>query len=154
VTTPSLIHRYWRLGGIYCLRRQGRSALCSTVVRYSDLLAHFPYFEKVKVVLCDLHPLCILLYLPLNAWTDPCETWFVCHGTWAHLSGVFQNSLPSVSVSVCVSLLLLLSKGSVYTFPLQRIHETKDCWTRRFLWSPCRDGESLGLPMYPPIVAR
>jgi hypothetical protein len=49
----------------------------------------------------------------LNAWTNLYETWYVCHGTWAHLNGVLHKSAPSVCVSVCVSLLSLRGKGSV-----------------------------------------
>jgi hypothetical protein len=60
----------------------------------------------------------------LNAWTNLYETWYVYHGTWAHLNGVFHKSLPSVCVPVCVSLLSLLGNGSVKTFPGQRIYAT------------------------------
>jgi hypothetical protein len=51
----------------------------------------------------------------LNLWTKLYETWYVrvCHGTWAHLNVLFYKCLPSVSVSACISLLSLLSKGSV-----------------------------------------
>jgi hypothetical protein len=52
-----------------------------------------------------------------NAWTNLYETSCVCvyiyHGTWAHLDDVLHKSLTSVCVSVCVSLLSLLGKGSV-----------------------------------------
>jgi hypothetical protein len=41
------------------------------------------------------------------------ETWYVYHDTSAHLNGVLHKSLPSVCVSVCVSLLSLLGKSSV-----------------------------------------
>jgi hypothetical protein len=53
----------------------------------------------------------------LNAWTNLYETWYVCHGTWAHLNGVLHKSLPSVCMSLCVSLLSLLGKGSVKCIP-------------------------------------
>jgi hypothetical protein len=33
-----------------------------------------------------------------NSWT-----WYVYHGTWAHLNSVLHKSLPSVSVAVCIS---------------------------------------------------
>jgi hypothetical protein len=41
-------------------------------------------------------------------------------------------------------------------FPRQRIHDTKkNHWTRRILCGPCCiKGESMGLSLYPPIVAR
>jgi Mn2+/Fe2+ NRAMP family transporter len=48
---------------------------------------------------------CVSVYPPhqlLNAWTNLCETWYVCHGTWAYLDGVLHKSLLSVCVSVCV----------------------------------------------------
>jgi hypothetical protein len=53
----------------------------------------------------------------LNAWTNLYETWHVYHGNWAHLGGVLHKSLPSVCVSVCVSLLSLLGNGSVKCLP-------------------------------------
>jgi hypothetical protein len=53
----------------------------------------------------------------LNAWTNLFETRYVrvgiYHGTWAHLNGILHKSLPSVCVSVYVSLLLLQGNGSV-----------------------------------------
>jgi hypothetical protein len=53
-------------------------------------------------------------------------------------------------MSACVSPVSLLDNGSVYTFPRQRIYETKNCWTRRLLCGPCRiKGDSVGL--YIPI---
>jgi hypothetical protein len=36
-------------------------------------------------------------------WTSLYETWYVCHGIWAHLNGVLNKSQSSVCVSVCVS---------------------------------------------------
>jgi hypothetical protein len=39
--------------------------------------------------------LCIS-YILLNVWTNLYETWYVYHGTWAHLNGVFHKFLPSV----------------------------------------------------------
>jgi hypothetical protein len=71
------------------------------------------YFEKTKVCCLCVNP----PYKLLNAWTNLYETWYVCHGTWAHLSGVLHKSLPSVCVSLCVSVLLLLGKGSVKCIP-------------------------------------
>jgi hypothetical protein len=61
--------------------------------------------------------LCIPPYQLLNAWTNLYETRYVYHGNWAHFNGVLRKSLPSVSVSVCVSLLSLLGKGSVKYIP-------------------------------------
>jgi hypothetical protein len=80
----------------------------------------------------------------------------VFHGTWAHLNGVLHKSLPSVCVSVFVSPLSLLGNGSLNTFPLQQIHQTKkNCWRRRFRCGPCRiKGEYVGLSVYPRIGAK
>jgi hypothetical protein len=58
----------------------------------------------------------------LDRWTSLYETWYVHHGTWAHLNGVLHKSLSSVCVSECVSPTLLLGNGSVDTFPWQQIH--------------------------------
>jgi hypothetical protein len=49
----------------------------------------------------------------LIAWASLYETWYVHHDTWAHLNGVLHKSLPSVCVSLCVSLLSLLGNCSV-----------------------------------------
>jgi hypothetical protein len=66
-------------------------------------LAYFPYFEKMKVGLCDLHAVCVSPSPKLwNGWTGLHETWY--HGTWAHLNGLLHKSAPSVHVSICVSL--------------------------------------------------
>jgi hypothetical protein len=46
--------------------------------------ANFPYFEKIKVGLCDLHAVCVSMYPPyqlLNALTNLYETWYAYHGT-------------------------------------------------------------------------
>jgi hypothetical protein len=43
------------------------------------------------------------LYHLLNALTNLYETWYVYHGTWAHLNGILHKSLPLVCVSLCVS---------------------------------------------------
>jgi hypothetical protein len=58
----------------------------------------------------------------LNAWTSLYVTWYVFHGTWAHLNGALHKSPPSICLSVCVSLLSLLDNSSVKTLPRQRIH--------------------------------
>jgi hypothetical protein len=54
---------------------------------------------------------CCLLIPPINLRIS--ETWYVYHGNWAHL-----KSLPSVRVSVCVSVIALLRKGSAKCIPL------------------------------------
>jgi hypothetical protein len=62
----------------------------------------------------------------------------VCnHGTSANLNGIIHKFLPSV----CVSLLLLIGKDLVNTFPRQQIHATpKNCWANMFV------GKSVYLP--------
>jgi hypothetical protein len=54
--------------------------------------------------------LCLCSYQYLNTWTKLYKTY---HDTWVHLSTVLFISLPSVYVSVCVSLQSLLGNGSV-----------------------------------------
>jgi hypothetical protein len=53
-------------------------------------------------------PCCLCVYVSpphqlLNAWTNLYETWYVNHGTSAHLNGVLHKSLPSICVPVCIS---------------------------------------------------
>jgi hypothetical protein len=53
------------------------------------LLAYFPYFEITLLSVC----LCVCVSSPiLNAWTNLYETWYVYHGTWAHLNGLIKNN--------------------------------------------------------------
>jgi hypothetical protein len=56
-------------------------------------------------------------YQLLNASTNLYETRYVYHDTRAHLNGVLHKSLPSVCMSVCVSLLPLVRTGSVKCIP-------------------------------------
>jgi hypothetical protein len=51
------------------------------------------------------------------------------------INDVLHKSFSSVWVSVCVSLLSLLGKNLVNTFPRQRIHATM-----QELWDACADG--------------
>jgi hypothetical protein len=91
------------------------------MVRLSlSFLTHFPCFEKMKVGLCDLHAVCLWIPPPLTFEWQNQSLWNMVHiyGTWAYLNGVLHKSLPSVCVSVCVSLLPLLGKGSVKGTPL------------------------------------
>jgi hypothetical protein len=88
----------------------------------------------------------------LNAWTNRYETWYVYHGTWAHLSGVLHKFITSV----CVSLLSVL--GNVYVkcilpfIARQRLDKhvpaAADTRNSRRIVGP------VGLSVYPPIVAR
>jgi hypothetical protein len=69
---------------------------------HTSVLAYFPYFEKMRVGLCDLRAVCVSYQL-LIGWTNLHETWYVHHATKAHLNGVFYKFLPSVRVSTSVS---------------------------------------------------
>jgi hypothetical protein len=60
------------------------------------------------------------------------------------------------SVYMCISI-LLLDNGSVKSLPRKRIQmqQEQNCSKRRFLCGTCSiKGESVGLSVYPPIVAR
>jgi hypothetical protein len=49
----------------------------------------------------------------LNSWTNLYETWYVYHGTWAHLNDVLHKSLhQSVCVCVCMFVFLLMLQGN------------------------------------------
>jgi hypothetical protein len=81
----------------------------------TSCLAYFP-----EVVSCDIHPVCVSVYHPLqllNAWTGVYETWYACHGNWVNINGVLNKFLPSVFLSVCVFLLSLQGNGSVKVYP-------------------------------------
>jgi hypothetical protein len=96
-----------------------------TIRRY-NLDDVFLFVFLISVILCVLHLVCIPVDHPLphqllNTLTILYGTWYVYHDNLTHLNGVLYKSLPSVRVSVCVSLLSLLSNGSVNRFPLQRI---------------------------------
>jgi hypothetical protein len=41
--------------------------------------------------------LCIPLYYLLNAWTNLYETWYVYHGTWAHLNGLIKQEILEIT---------------------------------------------------------
>jgi hypothetical protein len=74
-----------------------------------------------------------------------CISWHL-----SHHSGVLHKSLPSVFVSVCISLLTLLGNISVNTFPQQRIRATVEkLLEASFLCGPCLiEGESVALSHY------
>jgi hypothetical protein len=72
---------------------------------------------------------CLYVYPPyrlLNAWTNLYGRRYVRlhHTTCTYLNSTLHKSLLSVCVSVCVSPPSLPVKGSVNTFPRQRIHAT------------------------------
>jgi hypothetical protein len=74
-----------------------------------------------------------LLSQYVGAWSSLYETWYVYHGTWAHLSSVFHKFLPLVCMYI--PHLTSLGNGSVNTLLRQRIRATKSksklCCDRR-----------------------
>jgi hypothetical protein len=109
--------------------------------KHITFLAHFPYFETIKVGSCNLHAVCVSLYPPHQILKD--EPIFIKIGIniMAHdpISAAYLIN-PSYQ-SVCMSVPLpLLGNGSVKTLRLQRIHaqQSKNCWTSRFLCGQCR----------------
>jgi hypothetical protein len=62
------------------------------------LQAYFPYFELMKVSLCDFHAVCVCLCIPLVNFSIA-EPLFIklYHGTRIHSYGVLPTFLPSVS---------------------------------------------------------
>jgi hypothetical protein len=93
-------------------------------------------------------------YSFLNAWTNLYETSYIYHGTWGYFNSTLHKPLPSVCMSVCVSLLLLLGNGSENTFPSNRIHTTiEELWMCHFLCGLCLiKGDSVGLSVYPLLL--
>jgi hypothetical protein len=85
---------------------------CSQLHRQSTSSAYFP-----NVGLCNFRPVCMSVYAfpPSTVECLNQSLWnLVCiHGNWAHLNGILHKSCPTVCVSVCISLLLLLGKGLV-----------------------------------------
>jgi hypothetical protein len=90
----------------------------------------------------------------LNAWTNRYETLYVYHGTWAHLNSVVHKSLPSVCVSVCVSLFSSLANCSVNTFPRQQIHATMGLLDASFSVRLLSYQRRVCESVYPLIVSR
>lgn len=88
--------------------------------------------------------ICEFRYQLLNAWTNIYQTLYVHHGTRTYLNGVLHKSLPSISVSVCVFLLLQLGKGSVTCIPLfvarqqlsKHVPLAKNTWNSRRIVGP------------------
>jgi hypothetical protein len=82
-------------------------------------LAYFPYFEKIKVGLCDHHAVYVSVYPPyqlLNAWK------FVTYVMAPEsISTAYFINLSYRSVCLCIPLPMLAS-GSVETLPRQRIY--------------------------------
>jgi hypothetical protein len=145
--------------------------LGSIIGTWSVQLHLFACFTKVG--LCDLRPVLCLWMLPyelLNAWNNLYETWYAYHGTWAHLNGILYKSLPSVWVSVCVCPLLLKGNGLVKCIPpfsarqliskhvpaAMNTHNNRRIVGHVAFYAVCVfiRGESVGLTIYPPIIAR
>jgi hypothetical protein len=85
-------------------------SLCSygfaTEVLYAVLIfSLFLLFWKKKESKLMWSSSCLSVYPPyqlLKAWVSFYETWYVYHGTWAHLKCLLHKFLPSVCVSICV----------------------------------------------------
>jgi hypothetical protein len=88
-------------------------------VKQTIIIIILSLFKKIKVGFWDHHAVCVRAFQFFNAWTNPCEFWYVYHGTWGLLNrvGLIHKSLPSVCVSECLSLLSLVGNGSVNSIP-------------------------------------
>jgi hypothetical protein len=105
--------------------------------------------------------LCVCIFVCPPQWSFQCLNQSLrnlAYTSWqrAHLNGVFNKSLPSFYVSICVYPLSLIGNGSVNTLSWQRIHATTEEFLKfRILYGPCHTkGQSVGLSVYPLIVAR
>jgi hypothetical protein len=125
---------------MHTLTRRGHRGNYGSWWRQQSLfLAYFPYFEK-KIYAYEITMLSVCsLLIPFECLNASLCNWYVYHGNWAHINGIFHKSLTSVCVFVCVSLPSLLGNGSVKTLPRQRIHtqELKNCWTCCYLCDTC-----------------
>jgi hypothetical protein len=133
---PSLLTPY---PGFQALRRGTQTQTARWFHKPSFIFGLFSLFwkEKSRLMRSPCY-LWIPLYQLSNAWTNLYKTLYVYHGAWAHLNGVLQKSLPSVCVSVRVSLVVARQRLGK-TLLRQRIHtQQQNCWTRRFQCGPCR----------------
>jgi hypothetical protein len=101
-------------------------------------LAYFSYFEKIKVGLCNLHPVCLCICVSLNQLLNP-EPFFM-------KLGMHIMEPETISTSYFIN----PSHHSVYLYvyspPIvvrQRLGEyvpvaTNNCWRHRFRCGPCR----------------
>jgi hypothetical protein len=138
-----------------------KCSIISYLFFFIKFIFFFPYIillflKKIIVGLWDHLALCMSMYLfipaPINYWMPEPILMVLA---WARLNGVLINRSYQ-SLYVCLSLLSLLGNDSVDTFPRQRIHNN-----RRIvgLVVGVRNpylikGESVGLSVYSPIVAR
>jgi hypothetical protein len=121
-TNPScqafLLH--WKISGILHIMRIVLPHSCNEQCCHISLIKRLrPYITLLESRLMR-SPCCLFVntsYKLLSAWTNLYETWYVYHGTWAHLNGTLHKSLPSVFVSVYVSHLSLLGNGSLKCIP-------------------------------------
>jgi hypothetical protein len=111
----------------------------STAYRYPDSsFSLLSLFWKDEVGLCELRAVCLSVVPSLlNFWMP--EPIFMKLGMYIMATEpistvLLHKSLPSVCVSVCVSLLWLLSKGLVKTFLRQRIHAKTEELLDACLW--------------------
>jgi hypothetical protein len=103
--------------------------------------------------------LCVCLCIPLlnlNSWKNLCETWYVYHGTWAHLNGVIKISLPSVptlqplkflrqNINIAWAPIPIFMKLGTYEYIMPReaistayFINPLDQWYQYYSLSPCR----------------
>jgi hypothetical protein len=69
--------------------------------RHCPFLAYFPYFEKIKLGICDLHAVCVFP-APMSFWMA--KPMFMKLGVWAISAAYFINpSHQSVCLYVCPS---------------------------------------------------
>jgi hypothetical protein len=122
-------------------------------------LAYFPYFEKVKVELCDLHSVCVFVYSPVSAfeclnqslWNLVCITWHLRHVQWRTLY------IPPIllCVCMCVSPIVVRQLLGIDVPTATNARNKEQLLDASYLCGPFRiKEESLGLSVYPPIVAR
>jgi hypothetical protein len=119
-TFPSLLYAF--VAAETCLRSRCLATLGETERQQGNLIILL--FSLLSYSRLMWSPLCSCVCIPpppshylLNAWTKLYETWYVYHGNWAHVSGILHKFLPSVFVSVYVSLLPLQGNDSVRFIP-------------------------------------
>jgi hypothetical protein len=105
-------------------RKVFRDGVLSTQANYtlSVLFSLLSLFRKNRSRLMR-KPCCLCVYVSpnrlLNGWPNLYETWYVYHGTWAHINAYLTN--PSRQ-SVCLYVyfpVLWIHNASVNTFPRQ-----------------------------------
>jgi hypothetical protein len=123
---------FWTCSFHLILVEGGNSRICS----YISIFSLITYVTSMLFV-C----LWILPYQLLYGWTNLCKIWYVCHGTWAYLSGVVYKSLSSVCVSVYASPRIVARQWLGKHFP----EASKNWWRYRFQCGPYVSNESARL---------